>query len=840
VRSRGGFALLAAAAVSSALVAPAGAWVRTIAGSGSSYDSLLAAAGMPDGDVVVLGCPHGVVRLDGASGRPRWRFPGTPSAADCPRYRVDLGLVVASDGTIVYAGGGVVVSRAGDSGIVRWQHEVEGANDYDDPANLVAVALTGADVVAAGGLDQGGDEDTFDQNFLVEKLAGADGHVLWRRLLDGSPRTPPDDCSGGCDDPGYPDDHANAVTVRADGMVVAAGAIERHDVPHFTVIAFAGTSGDEAWRWESTPRGEAFAVAADTDGTVVAAGQIDGAPAVVAFAPDGSVRWQQTAPPGDPLDAWRVLSLGAAHDVLVTGRVAGRAVVASYASSTGAPRWRVDEPDRGRGVALRPAADAVIALLGLDGTGILDLGRWRVRALDPSTGATRWLVEQSVGSPVGLAVDARHVIVAGTTQNPETFYDATAIALDPDDGRARWRRDLDSPPESYGNAQAIAVSPRGDVVAAGLVSNPLTSFDFTVASFSAHAGRLRWQRELDGSYDFAQAVRTDVHGDVIAAGTIDYRLAVVKLDGATGAERWRALDDSQNFLDYATALAVDGRGDAVAGGIVHDDLDVRKLDGETGAVRWDARIPMPTYTGSLYDVATAGDDVFVGAAAPDQRFVRVATLFRLDGTTGEVAARHGFGDGAVVSVAPRDGGVVVGGSIDRIVGRSGFVAALDRASDTERWRVDFEGGQFAYRTVSSVAVDARGDVLACVNMSDTRAALVRKLDGASGATVWDQSLPAEILRSLHCALDADGDIAIAIGAGDASRVLWLDGTTGRVRSERTIDAPIYTLGGFATDAAGNVFGAAEQGFPGNGFLAFGLGGRAGSGRPQRPARSSRR
>jgi outer membrane protein assembly factor BamB len=828
-----------------ASVAPAAAWLRTLDGSRASADGISLAAATSDGDLVTVGCPQGVVLLDGRSGRPRWQRDALPLSVDCPIAPAGGALATRSDGTILFARGAGVVALDGRSGDVAWSHDLAGWSD-DDPGFLSAVTVdpTG-DVVVVGQLDQGGDEDTTDYNFIVEKVARADGHLLWRALLDGSPRSLPVDCEGGCDGPGYPQDYATAVAIRSDGVVIAAGAIERADHPHFAVVAFDGATGTERWRWESAEPGEASAVGLDPGGVVVAGHGASG-PTIVALGVDGALRWQASVDGGDG-DTWRAVSI--ADDVVVAGRASGRATVAAY-SLSGTLRWSHDEPDAGEGVALVRDPSGVTALLALDPASNGSLGRWRARGFDEPSGAARWVVDPADGRPGALARAGREVFVAGTSETPVTFHDGTAMALDVATGTERWRRDFDTPARSMGRAEAIAIAPRGDVIAAGYLDNADTAYDFAVSAISPLSGRVRWKAEIDANayyglaYDYAHAVEVDSHGDVAAAGELGSVFSVVKLDGATGAERWRATSDQSFGYGSAASLAIDTGDDVIAAGHVAYRFLVRKHDGGTGALQWEQSIhPFFGSTGNANTVAvTSTGDAIAAGSAPDEATYRgLAIVVRLNGATGDVAWEHTFGEGSASAVVAPDGAVVVGGQL--MTNYADVVLSLDPLSGEERWRAPLRAAP-ASEQLRPILVDSRGDPIACVE--NDKSVAVRKLDRATGATVWERELPAEWLYwspSITCAVDPDDDVAVVRpldpGDGRTLAAAVVDGKTGEVRWERRLPAPLSPWQ-VATDRAGNLFVGTEQAFDFTGrFTVVGLGATSGSARPKRPARPKR-
>ena len=112
-------------------------------------------------------------------------------------------------------------------------------------------------------MDAGGEVVAAGVAFTVVKLSGPSGARLWRRAVSGIAIS----------------STAFAVTVDAGGDVVAAGATTTGGFSDFTVAKLSGPSGARLWRRVINGPGnandEAFAVAVDAGGDVVAAGSIN-------------------------------------------------------------------------------------------------------------------------------------------------------------------------------------------------------------------------------------------------------------------------------------------------------------------------------------------------------------------------------------------------------------------------------------------------------------------------------------------------------------------------------------------------------------------------------------
>ena len=269
------------------------------------------------------------------------------------------------------------------------------------------------------------------------------------------------------------DGEAYSVAVDSDGNVLAAGySLNTGIASGFTVAKF-DRSGTLLWH-QTFIGGTAYSVAVDTEANVLAAGYIQDTGTangftVAKFAPDGTRLWQQT------------LNGGTANSVAVDTQ--DNVVAAGY-TGTG---------------------DFTVVKFTRDGILL-----WQ----QPLDGTAHGFDEA-----LSVAVDTDgSVLAAGVTRNTGTGDDFTVAKFAPD-GFPLWQQTLNGTANGRDEAVSVAVDTHGNVLAAGVAENGFRRRDFTVAKF-APDGTLLWQQTLHGTLggDQALSVAVDTQGNVLAAG----------------------------------------------------------------------------------------------------------------------------------------------------------------------------------------------------------------------------------------------------------------------------------------------------------------------------------
>lgn len=337
-----------------------------------------------------------------------------------------------------------------------------------------------------------------------------------------------------------------------------------------------------------------------------------------------------------------------------------------------------------------------------------------------------------------VALDAEgDVLVVGTIVSRRSFGDFAVAKLDGGTGQVLWQAILDGGVLSGDRGFDVAVDSQGNAIAAGYVSNSTTGVpNFGVLKFDGATGALQWRRELVGGGGIRQqanSVTVDAQDDVVAAGVIasaSENFYVVKLDGVSGDLQWEVeLDGSENSLDEAYAVAVDSQGDVVAAGSIQQastsyDFAVVKLDGTTGAQRWRKLINGRTGNGDLaLDVAVDrnGDVAASGLIYNRNEFHSDFAVFKFDGDSGSELWRRQISGSAqsvawAVAVTPQ-GNVVAAGERSRPRTYSELtIVELAAASGAILGGAQVNGDDDWFDQALDVAIDPAGNAVAAGNL----------------------------------------------------------------------------------------------------------------------------
>ncbi|GAB7093175.1 hypothetical protein JCM30237_03270 [Halolamina litorea] len=264
--------------------------------------------------------------------------------------------------------------------------------------------------------------------------------------------------------------------------------------------------------------------------------------------------------------------------------------------------------------------------------------RYRLYALAPGTGSTRWQVPlraEPNGSP---AVEGDRVIVSAK----RSLERGRVVCFSRRYGDEEWLYDVDS---------RLTAPP---VVAQGVAY--VADWSGTVHAVSVRSGEPRWRRriEADGAgRTFAGPVA--VHDGTLYLGSHSGSTGLVALDARTGEEQWRV-----------------STGAVTVGPVVDDGLVVVQSYGlveafdTDGDRRWSFNVPEE----SAYPIAVGNERVYVSGRQGLQAVTRDGNrAWRVDGVSGTPT--------------------VVGDAV--FVRGEGRLSAFDAADGSERWAVHQRG-----------------------------------------------------------------------------------------------------------------------------------------------------
>ncbi len=393
---------------------------------------------------------------------------------------------------------------------LAWEFTERGDGSAFDQA--LAVAVRGH-VFAAGRMN--------DDVFAV-KLQRQQGDAIWRYNPVGSV-------------PGS--ELFRAVAIDAAGHPVFAGITTEEDPVdrgRFTVIKIDKDSGAPHWITRIN-RGDAFAVAVDAAGDVIAAGVLDD--------DMGIVKLRGT----DGVELWRAQPTGAAprgQAVALALDGAGNAIAAG---------------------TLRPGEFqlefAVVKVSGADGS---ELWRHQISRHEFSGGDEALAVAVD-GSGDVVAVGTVRVFVDNSL--PSKF---TVIKLAGATGSPLWRHDVPDGTAS-GDGRSVVLDAAGDVIAAGNIDVSLG-----VIKLAGATGTELWRHSGGPAPLRGRTLDIDRAGDVVVAN----RGELTKLAGATGFPVWQ---HTLTAVGISREVAFDEIGDVVVVGDSDASFVVVKRKGSDGS-----------------------------------------------------------------------------------------------------------------------------------------------------------------------------------------------------------------------------------------------------------------
>jgi hypothetical protein len=370
------------------------------------------------------------------------------------------------------------------------------------------------------------------------------------------------------------------------------------------------------------------------------------------------------------------------------------------------------------------------------------------------------------GVVAGFVLDANGDVVLIERGDVVTFRSRARIVAS-----VRWR---------YGSGERAFVErvvpfPAGDVLAVGS-RRPRSHRDGVFAvRLRSRNGKPSWRWMLDPPKARQQmtlpGVAVDAAGDVVIAtrlsdseaGTYDSDFSVIKLDGTSGEERWRA---SVAGLFHVEGIATDADGNVLATAERMDSRDhtaLVKLEGSTGLVMW--RVDLPDSWRYAFNVNVTADGVLLTfvdvATTPTQTSrVRMAKLSLAGGTLRWIA-EPGAASPTYAAVAARGSDVVAAGW-ETGTATVGYppqwfvVSAFDGATGALRWTYRSAAGD--ENAAQTLSFDADGNVVAAGSVwsaTTCRDAFIVGLDSASGMPLWSKTIDGSF-STTNCHADVCG------------------------------------------------------------------------------------
>lgn len=336
-------------------------WRRVYERDSPRTSAIYGVAGLPGGDIALIGSPDLLVRLDGASGNERWRVP-KPAAYN----RADvIGVDAVGDLVVLVWGNGsgkiYVAKYAAADGAERWRVQLPAASAYASQNGQLRFAPNGDVFVVSFGED-----GSQPPRFYAARLRAADGAIVWRTELHTAL-------------PGA--QVVDAATTDGADLIVAGfrGAAA-------WAARLNGTSGGVHWSVEHAALQRVSRVFVDADGGIVMTAGYATSSATHGWriarlaADNGAVTWYRELPRGPTVDA--IFDLAQAPDgtLLFSGECDGSTAlcIAGLAPQDGADRWWFSRPLVGGSTGTRIVQD-----LAFDARGNLVVGAYA------NTAATR-------------------------------------------------------------------------------------------------------------------------------------------------------------------------------------------------------------------------------------------------------------------------------------------------------------------------------------------------------------------------------------------------------------------------------------------------------------------
>jgi uncharacterized delta-60 repeat protein len=345
-----------------------------------------------------------------------------------------------------------------------------------------------------------------------------------------------------------------------------------------------------------------------------------------------------------------------------------------------------------------------------------------------AVGAEQWVARydgpaHSSDFARSIAVDASgNVYVTGFSSGLTSFLEFATIKYN-SAGVEQWVSRYNTPENSYGGGQAIAVDASGNVYVTGVIGS-IDSSDYLTLKYNA-AGVKQWAAFYNGpgnAADNARAVAVDGWGNVYVtgtSGTIKYSSSGVQQWIASGAAVALALDSSGNVYVTGTSGTIKYSSSGVQQWIASGAAVALALDSSGNVyVRGTSSTSKYNSSGAQQWIASGGGSAF-GTTLGLDAVGNVYVQWTLSGQDSFVAVK--YNPAGVEQWVARHNGRAYASAVDmsgnlHVVGNRIYAMAREyltvkyNAAGLEQWTALYTGPGSSFDFAWSLALDGSGNV----------------------------------------------------------------------------------------------------------------------------------
>ncbi len=630
-----------------------------------------------------------------------------------------------------------------------------------------------------------------------------------------------------------------SLAVDQAGDVFVTGYVKGYNGRDIFTAKYRGTTGEEIWSQQYDGAGgddSGFSLAIDPAGNVIVIGQSSqynpyNPLRVIKYrGDDGTTLWSVGIGDGMFIDQ---IVIDASGDAYVGGRVNSSYTLAGahlmkLSGSTGAVVWSIANPALSpfrsvTSLALDPAGNLLVGGISSSTTYSAFMGKVSAQNGQVIWHATRVAGNQDSFSSIDVVVasDASGNLLAALQDNG---YVATAgfltIKFAASDGQQLWSTQIDNGTNTGAFPRRVATDSEGHVIVTGTIRMAGNIEGIGTIRFNSADGSVLWQQFAPNvlataAYSEGNTIVSLPDGNFAVAGTSNvdnrYRRAIraIKHNRTSGAPVWDSVVNRLETDGVATGTTRIADGVVVSGCLGEYNAGkkhrVARFDGNGNEV-WRRDWPdvplaeqsMPPCGGLLIDI---GPDVVSIASG-----VKDTWNLNADNTGYSRAVRHAGASGNVAWAQELDninhidrmmtdgsGNIFISGTY-RLFAQAtfvdgNFISKLNGATGDVIWQNRYSIPDYnnagGFRLSAKIALDSAGNVLATGAIgtgggAGTAWIQTRKLDGATGSTLWTHTYPSPApsnFAGVAIAVDAANDAYVAGTlsmklAGSNGNLIW--------------------------------------------------------------------